>query len=129
MAQGRPLSADELEDARQVGVAAPERIRLMFVASIPTPARFLDLLGRWTGVVGQATSGLTLGYGIYIRAELKNDRGLRVHECVHVGQYERFGSIENFLRAYLRECLDPGYPWGVLEQEAVLRTRAFLRGV
>jgi hypothetical protein len=40
------------------------------------------------------------------------------HELAHVVQYERFGGIAPFLRAYFRECLDPGYPLGPLEQEA-----------
>ena len=47
---------------------------------------------------------------------------------VHVAQYERAGSIENFLRPYLKECLDPGYPWGPLEQAAIHESSRIVRG-
>lgn len=46
-----------------------------------------------------------------------------MHECVHVAQYERFHGIRPFLNDYLRECIDPGYPLGRLEQEAILVSR------
>ena len=121
-AQGVPLDSGQLEDARKVGVLHPEKIRLQYVEPIPMPTgRVLTELGLRTGVISQATAGITLGYGIFIRSPFRRDRSLCVHECVHVGQYERFGSIEAFLRDYLRECLDPGYPFGVLEQEAITR--------
>ena len=48
---------------------------------------------------------------------------LVAHECVHTGQYERMGGIKPFLKAYLRECIDPGYPNGPLEREAIERSR------
>ena len=59
--------------------------------------------------------------GIYIREDLWGDRPLVAHELVHVAQYERYGSVEAFLRAYLEECLMIGYPNGPLEQEAISR--------
>ena len=124
---GVPLNETQLEDARKVGVENPEKIRLAFVDDIPVPhGRILGPLGRFTGLVSPHTAGITLGFGIYIRAKLRNDRNLIAHECVHVGQYERCGSIENFLRDYLRECLDPGYPWGPMEQEAIHRAAALV---
>lgn len=126
---GVPLSPTELVDARKAGVHQPEKIRLAFVDGIPVPhGRILGPLGRFTGLVSPHTAGITLGFGIYIRHDCRGDRGLIAHECVHVGQYERCGSIENFLRDYLRECLDPGYPWGPMEQEAIHRGAAILEG-
>ncbi len=47
------------------------------------------------------------------------DRYALVHECVHVGQHERLNGIRPFLNEYLRECVEPGYPFGHLEQEAI----------
>jgi hypothetical protein len=73
------------------------------------------------------TAGLTLNHGIFIRADHWRDRRLVAHELVHVAQYERFGGIRPFLKAYFRECLVPGYPLGSLEQEAI-QTAARLGG-
>lgn len=70
------------------------------------------------GLVSPHTSGMTLGYGIYLRADCLNDRRLLIHELTHTAQYERLGGIERFLRVYLRECIMPGYPHGALEREA-----------
>lgn len=44
------------------------------------------------------------------------------HECVHTGQYERYGSAAGFLRTYLGECLEYGYLATPLEQEAIQRS-------
>jgi hypothetical protein len=129
LAEGEHLTTNELADARQAGVLRPERIRLRFVESIPLPdAGLLRELGKRTGFVGANTAGITLRYGIYIQQEYRGNRELYVHEFVHVGQYERFGSIEAFLRDYLKECLDPGYPFGPLEQEAILRAQMVVQG-
>jgi hypothetical protein len=129
LAEGETLNARELADAREAGVSRPEKIRLQFVGSIPMPdAGLLRLAGKWTGLVGGNTAGITLRYGICIRREFRGDRELYAHEFVHVGQYERLGSIEAFLDDYLRECLDPGYPLGPLEQEAVRRARRIVHG-
>jgi hypothetical protein len=129
LAAGEFLTANELADARQAGVLRPERIRLQFVGAIPMPdAGVLRELGRRTGFVSTNTAGITLRYGIYIQQQYRGNRELYVHEFVHVGQYERLGSIEAFLCDYLRECLDPGYPWGPLEQEAIRRAQEVVEG-
>jgi hypothetical protein len=75
------------------------------------------------GLFSSRAAGLTLGYGIYLTYGSWDDRPTLVHECVHVGQYERLGGIRPFLSVYLRECIDPGYPFGRLEQEAILITK------
>jgi hypothetical protein len=38
--------------------------------------------------------------------------------AVHVAQYERYGSIQNFLIAYLNQIIDYGYEDAPLELEA-----------
>jgi hypothetical protein len=61
---------------------------------------------------------MTFGHAIVLKAE-SYDRHLIAHELGHVLQYERFGGIEPFLKAYIPELVDPPYyPNGPLEQEA-----------
>ena len=121
LTHGTPLTLEQQMDAKAAGVRSPDKIRLQVVHGIPMPADpILSNVARETGLLGPGTAGLTLRYGIYIRHDAQLDRGLHVHEFVHVGQYERLGSIEAFLGLYLKECVDPGYPLGPMEQEAVL---------
>lgn len=128
LAHGTALTPDQQEDARRAGVVSPEKIRLCVVREIPVPVDpALSNAAHETGLLGPATAGLALRYGIYIRDDKRLDRELHVHEFVHVGQYERLGSIEAFLTNYLKECVDPGYPLGPLEQEAILTARKIIR--
>lgn len=93
------------------------------VPAIIPPQQFpLSTAAKLVNLVARRTAGITLRYGIYIRKDCsgyRDNRNLYVHEFVHVGQYERMGSIQAFLKEYLRECIDPGYPLGPLEQEAI----------
>lgn len=124
LAEGIPLTAHQAFDAHLVGVKEPKRVRLMKVELIPVPE---DMLLRKANeiveLVSPYTAGITFGYGIYIREDLWDDRPLLVHELVHVGQYERYGSVGAFLQDYLDECLTIGYPNGPLEQEAILKAK------
>jgi hypothetical protein len=128
LAHGVPLSEEEMADALAIGVQRPERVRLQCVESIPTfEHRLLRPLAMVVDQFFVHTAGLTLNHGIFIRADHWRDRRLVAHELVHVAQYERFGGIRPFLKAYFRECLVPGYPLGSLEQEAI-QTAARLGG-
>jgi hypothetical protein len=127
---GVPLSEEELIDAKALGVREPARVRLLCLASVPTPD---DVALRAAAAAVQfltpATRGLALRYGIFVRADCWRDRGLIAHELAHTEQYERLGGIEPFLRQYLGECLAIGYPAAPMEQEAIaaagrLETRA-----
>ena len=121
--RGIPLSPDGLMDAAKMGVAHPERIRLMVVERIPwLNGPFMKLLSRAMPAVSCNTVGLSLRYGIYIRSRYRDDRHLIAHECVHTGQYERCGNVAGFLRAYFTECLETGYPDAPMEQEAIKRS-------
>ncbi len=80
-----------------------------------------------TQLISPSTAGLTVRYGIFIRADCWGDRGLVFHELVHTLQYERLGGFEPFLRQYLHECLTIGYPAAPMEQEAVTKTMTLLR--
>lgn len=129
--EGVPLSEGERADARALGVRQPERVRLLCLASVPTPD---DVTLRTAAAAVQfltpATRGLALRYGIFVRADCWRERGLIAHELAHTEQYERLGGIEPFLRQYLGECLTLGYPAAPLEQEAIAAaSRLGVRGL
>src|SRR3989442_6208771 len=116
---GVPLTTAQVADARRVGVAQPERVRLQVVEEIPLPTHpDLRMAADRTGLISPMTSGLTLRYGIFIRSDCWGERRLVVHELVHTMQYERFGGFMPFLRQYLHECITIGYPAAPMEQEA-----------
>jgi len=117
---GAGLTPAQLTDAQKIGVAHPEKVRLLMVPEIPTPQHPLLVAAIkkvWNG--SQVTKGLTLRYGIFIRAEFGNDRELVFHELVHTMQYERMGGYREFLRQYLTECLTVGYPAAPMERAAI----------
>jgi hypothetical protein len=119
---GVPLTEAQLADARQVGVIHPERVRLLQVKQIPRPDhQELAAIAAMTNLISPLTAGMTLRYGIFIRTDCWGQRPLVAHELVHTSQYERLGGFEAFLRPYLLECLtSPGYPYGPMEQEAIV---------
>lgn len=118
--EGVPLSEGELADAKAVGVREPERVRLLCLASVPTPDDLtLKAAAAAIQFLTPATRGLALRYGIFLRRDCWRERGLIAHELVHTAQYERLGGIEPFLRQYLHECLTIGYPAAPMEQEAI----------
>lgn len=125
---GTALSHAQIADARNIGVAHPERVRLCRVARIPLPEQpELLAAAEVTGLISEHTAGITLRYGIFIRADCWGDRPLVFHELVHTLQYERLGGFAPFLRQYLFECLTIGYPDAPLEQEAIITTARLCR--
>lgn len=118
--EGVPLDRDERQTADRIGVAHPGRIRLLRVDRVPLPVNpIFQRASERLGILSGQTAGMSLRYGIFVRAEHWGSRCLVIHEMVHTAQYERLGGIRPFLRAYLSECIDPGYPLGPLEQEAM----------
>ena len=118
--QGVPLSIRELSDALRVGVKDPERVRLLQVQTIPSPTHpALKAAYAAGNLAPAAPRGLTLHYGVFIRADHWRSRSLIVHELVHTAQYERLGGIEPFLRQYLLECSTVGYTRSPMEAEAI----------
>jgi hypothetical protein len=115
---GAPLSAPQADTAKRLGIRFPERVRLRAVARVPPLNWLLRSAGETLGVVSDQTIGMTLRYGIFIQEDHWGDRRLLVHELAHVAQYERMGGFHGFLKQYLGECINPGYPLGELEQEA-----------
>ncbi len=120
---GVPLSPHQITDAKSIGVAHPERVRLLSVASIPIPEHpALRAAADATQLISPRTGGLTLRYGIFLRTDCWTDRRLIFHELVHTFQYERLGGFLQFLQQYLYECITIGYPAAPMEQEAVTTT-------
>jgi len=108
------------EIARRAGVTRPEDVRILAVSDIPLPEEAdLRQAAQAFGLITQATGGLAIGHGIFVRKEFANDAKLVAHELMHVAQYERYGSILAFLQRYLSECNEFGYPAAPMEQEAI----------
>jgi len=118
---GMPLSEFQMTDARRAGVKYPEKIRIKRVDQLPLPDHEeIVFMAKQVGLFSGRMSSLSLGYGIWILPEAWDHRLTLVHECVHVGQHEKLGGLHIFLSEYLRECIDPGYPFGRMEQESVV---------
>lgn len=67
LGSGQPLSAQGVAIARAVGVGNPERIRVLEVPAIPPPEDpDLQQMAQEQNLFGPHTTGLTLGYGIFI---------------------------------------------------------------
>jgi hypothetical protein len=117
--QGVALTEAQMSDARGIGVAAPERVRLLQLEEIPLPEHpGLHAAAKATGLLSPDTAGLTLRYGILIRSPFWGARDLVAHELVHVRQYEQFGGFAPFLRQYLWECITLGYSKAPMERGA-----------
>jgi hypothetical protein len=116
--QGTPLNAASLTLASRVGVAQPERIRILSVPAIPAPADpELQQIALEQNLIGPHTAGLTLDYGIFIVEGCLTPR-LLAHECRHAYQYEVATSIEVFLPLYLRQIAAVGYERAPYEVDA-----------
>jgi hypothetical protein len=126
---GVPLSDQELADARAIGVAEPDRVRLLQLDCVPFPTdAMLKAAAAAIQFLTPKTCGLTLRYGIFVRSDCWRERALIAHELVHVAQYERLGGILPFLRQYLSECVTIGYPEAPMEQEAIRVVATLLSG-
>ena len=117
-ASGQPLTEEGLALARKVGVAAPEKVRLLLVSRLPLPTEpNLRHAALQTGLLGPNMVGLTLGHGIYI-CHGHNSARLLSHELRHVQQYEQAGSIANYLPQYLQQIVEFGYTGSPFEVDA-----------
>ncbi len=116
--QGMPLPAPGISDARIVGVANPELIRVALVPSLPLPDdEDLRAFAMQTGLLGPELHGMTLGHGIFVVHGHVTGQ-LLSHEYRHVYQYERAGSIAAFLADYLQQIGSVGYLDAPLEIDA-----------
>lgn len=116
LANGRPLSVDEIAMARRIGVRAPERVRMLDESARPDlPQPPLATLIRLLGKGNPLKWGLTARYGVVFKT--RPTLPLLAHELRHVAQYERFG-LDGFVRRYLTELLVVGYALAPLEIDA-----------
>jgi hypothetical protein len=120
---GRPLRPSEIAFAGNLGVLAPDLVRVFAVERIPLPLPtiLLRLADRWQwGCPDPA--GMALGNGIYVCEPYAEQPALIHHELVHTLQYQRLGGPWGFIRVYLRQCLRDGYEHSALEVEASRRS-------
>ena len=118
MREGDPLTAAGLTLAGRVGVAQPERIRILTVPTVPAPADpELQQIALEQNLIGPSTAVLTLGYGICIVEGCLTPR-LLAHDCRHVYQHEVAGSIEAFLPLYLQQIAEFTYDRAPYELDA-----------
>ena len=76
---GAPLSQSMFIDAQRVGVAEPQRVRILYVPEIPIPQHpALRAAAEQTQLISPLTGGLTLRYGIFIRADCAYSRAMLV---------------------------------------------------
>jgi hypothetical protein len=116
--QGISLSPVGLNDARTVGVADPEKIRVYVVPEIPQPDHpKIKQIAAEVGLITPRTIAITFGHGIFVRTDHSADRLTLVHECAHVAQYEKLG-IEDFLAQYVMQVFKNGYEHAPMEREA-----------
>jgi hypothetical protein len=124
LASGAPLSARQMEDARQAGVQECARVRVLVVDRIPLPDHAeLAEAARRTGIITHDTRCVGFGHAVIIRADSWGERELLVHNLVHIAQCERSGGLEQWVGQYLgnrQTCAN--FTIGSLEEEA--RTRA-----
>jgi hypothetical protein len=127
--EGVPLNPEQMADARAMGVQHPEKVRLLPVVAISRPADpRLSEVAKAAKVINAFTCGLTLRYGIYLRADESCNRFVIAHELAHTSQYERLGGFLPFIRQYVNECLTVGYNDSPLEREAREKAEALREG-
>ncbi len=115
---GRTLTPVEQALATQLGVAAPERVRVVLTPTMPWPGpRWLHRLASRLGFPALESIGLCLGHTIFLHPAWARPAVL-AHELVHTAQCERLGGLRPFLHRYLAECLAFGYAEAPLEREA-----------
>ena len=117
-ATGTPLTAEEAEVARRVGVSAPEDVRIAVAEQLPFPEHpLLREAAIQVGLLGPHMAGLTLGHAVFVRTGQASLR-LLSHELRHVAQYEAAGSIREFLPGYLAQIVHFGYEDAPYEVDA-----------
>jgi hypothetical protein len=117
--RGEALTPAQLTDAVRIGVAHPEQVRVLPARAIPLPQHpALAPAAAAIGLLDPQTPGLTLRYGIFIRAEFWGNRATLVQALVHTAQYEQLGCVQAFLERYCREVLTMGYARAPMVQAA-----------
>lgn len=130
LAQGAPLTEEEMAIAKRVGVAQPGRIRVLDVPKIEIPA---DLIRQMPGLSGGqipgAPGGMCCGHGIMLAHMPAMMRpALLAHEMTHTHQIEEIG-LEPFARTYFEQVQQHGYLLAPLEREAIGNMMPYMMAV
>jgi hypothetical protein len=121
---GRPLTAQEMDDARRLGVLQPQDVRVVVLDVFPMPEDLeLRTEAERHGLGSRMEAGRTMGHAILLKPWAADEPTLLRHELVHVAQMDRLGR-EGFLRRYLIELEMLGYARSPLELEAHARQGA-----
>ncbi|WP_144400857.1 hypothetical protein [Novosphingobium sp. MBES04] len=128
-ARGTPLTAEQIEMARQIGIAHPEKVRLVPVEAVPFPTQDEAMLkmGESLGFIGPGitNNAQAFGYTIWVRDGFTLDRPSLAHELVHVAQIERSASFDTYVQRYMRELREYGHARMPLEVEAYEANRTY----
>jgi len=117
--KGHPLPLTLLAWAAKNDIPDPYHVRFLHAHPIPLPAPIP--LRKWLDRRGFPCihlAGLSLRKGIYLHPDLPNEDAVIRHELIHTRQYQEAGSIFEFLRQYLFQCLTEGYENCEMEREA-----------
>jgi hypothetical protein len=121
---GRPLTAQEMDDARRLGVLQPQDVRVVVLDAFPMPEDVeLRTEAERHGLGSRMEAGRTMGHAILLKPWTADEPTVLRHELVHVAQTDRLGR-EGFLRRYLLELEMLGYARSPLELEAHARQGA-----
>jgi hypothetical protein len=117
---GAPLAAQQVADARRVGVEDTARVRVLVVDRIPLPDdQELAEAARRAQIITDSSRAVAIGHGIIVRADSWQNRELLLHQLVHVAQCERSGGLEPFVSEYLMDRRGSrDFSLGSLEDEA-----------
>ena len=120
--RGIPLTRNQIELAKEIGIKRPENVRLIFVESVPFPTHDEDMrkAGEALGFIGPGiiNNAQAFGYTIWIRNGFTLDRPKLAHELVHVQQIERSGNFAQYAKQYMMELGTYGHNDMPLELEA-----------
>ncbi len=114
----KPLSEQEIEMARSVGVLNPEQVKVGLVDYIPVPANpalkaACDALELDFG----SMQALAVGPIVLLQRDAATPALLK-HELRLVYHFERAGSLEAYFRSYLAEVIEFGYGRTPMELDA-----------
>ncbi len=119
---GKPLNKAELQIAKDVGVIHPEKIRIVYVDSVPYPYEnpILKEMGERIGFIGEGitNNAQVFGYSIYVRKGFTLDTPKLAHEFVHVKQIEQAASLLEYSKKHLVDMATYGYADAPYEKEA-----------
>lgn len=125
---GEPLDAKQLLIAQEIGIQHPEKVRLVYVDSVPFPYDNLMLktVGEALGFIGEGivNNAQVFGYAIYVRRGYPLTTPQLAHELVHVLQIER-SDLQQVITQHFADLVTYGYENSPLEVEAFAANKQY----